>query len=150
MCYRETLTFLTCGHKLKTTSYCPCFLRHEHHTFGPIAQRREIHIRHNITLDFNKCRYLDTDNFVVVALCPECNEEVRVKYVSGGSGRDWRGYELGRDYKEYDLGRDAFYTGEGSDGKGRGLVRRNRGNGVLVKRRIRGVTWQFDSEFEKC
>lgn len=83
---------------------------------------------------------------MIVALCPECNEDEKSRYGSAS-----------RDYVNYNLGGDAFYTGQGTDGKGdRGWGRRGakvpkenvvKGNGILVKRSIEGVTWQYDDGY---
>lgn len=152
MCYRERLNFLTCGCQIKSTSLCPSFLRFEYKQCGAPIKRRDVPITEFVTIPWRRCRYVEGDDIAVAALCPECNEEERVK---DGKGKN-RG---GRDYREYILGRDAFYTNEGKDGMGNrthtskgGKGKRNGRdgevkNGQLVKRRIEGVTWQYDGYY---
>jgi hypothetical protein len=146
MCYREKLSFLTCKCTLKTTSYCPSFLRYEYKQYGAPRKRSEASSVEYVTIPWRKCRFAERDDVVVAARCPQCNEEER------------QGYGTGRGYVDYHLGRDAFYTGEGKDGMGdRGRTRKGgkakddkndkEKNGRLVKRRIEGVTWQYDGYY---
>lgn len=146
MCYHETLEFLTCTHKVKTTSLCPSYLRHEYKVLGPNKARRT---GEGIAyLPYAECRNLVKERYVVVAFCPECNEEAR-KGCEEEANKNGHGHAtdaLERSgYIEYHLGRDAWYTEEGKDGMGnRRWRRRGLGNGWLRRRTIVGVTWSFD------
>ncbi|TLD39327.1 hypothetical protein E2P81_ATG00314 [Venturia nashicola] len=139
MCYHETLTFHTCSHKVKTISICPCYLRHESKILGPPSARCTG--EGTAYLPYAECRNLLHERFVVMALCPECNEEEKKRY--GYSVR-----ALGRSqYIGYELGRDAFYTEEGRDGMGdRRWKKRGIGNGELRRRGFGGVDWRVDDE----
>lgn len=141
MCYHETLTFLTCTHKIKTTSLCPSYLRHEHKTLGPPSTRRS-----PAYLPYAKCRNLLNERFIVAALCPECNtEEFKIYASVEGGSYDKRALERSQ-WIDYEMGRDAYYTGEGKDGMGdKRWKRKGVRNGVLRKRRFEGVTWSFDN-----
>lgn len=138
MCYHETLTFLICTHKLKTTSICPGYLRHEQKTLGPASKRHADD--GSAHLSYLQCRNLVNERFIVVALCPECNIEEQHQY--GYSAK-----ALGRsDWTDYSLGRDAYYSDAGKDGMGDKRYKKRAGmrNGELVKRRIEGITWSLD------
>lgn len=138
MCYHEILDFLTCTHKLKTTSFCPGYLRHEQKILGPASKR---HAGNGLAhLPYSQCRNLVNERFIIVALCPECNIEEQHQY--GYSAK-----ALGRsDWTDYSLGKDAYYSNAGKDGMGDKRYKKRAGmrNGELVKRRIEGVTWSFD------
>jgi hypothetical protein len=139
MCYREYISFLTCNHKIKTTTYCASFIRYEFKRFGPPANRVTVGSSDFVTFPFRICHFGEGDDITVAALCPECNE------------KEFEKYGWGCDFVDYDLGRDAYYTNVGHDGRGRRKKKLGQDepkNGTLIKRRIEGVTWQYDGSYD--
>jgi hypothetical protein len=140
MCYCEYISFLTCGHKIKTTTYCASFIRYEFKKFGPPSQRVQVGSTDFVTFPFRLCHFGEGDDITVTALCPECNDEEFERY--GWSSRD---------FVDYHLGLDAFYTNVGHDGRGRKKKKLGQDepkNGSLIKRHIEGVTWQYDGSYD--